>query len=349
MTNTTINVAIRLREKNMSTETSIRLIHMLRFIPKYPAKRSLQNFKDHLLSLDFEVSDRTIQRDLLKLERYFPLQCDDRSLPHGWSWLKDAKDNDLAAMDKIEALSLSLAQKFLEELMPINEYERISNLFDRANNVLETSEIGKMVRWRDRVRVIPPSQKLIPPKIDQEVKMAIYDALLNGKQITVQYLKASSKRAEKRLVNPLGIVLQGNVNRVVCTMDPDFNVIRHLPLHRFKRVEENEEDSVEPKDFDMDNFIAKQNFGFLRTKDPINIEIIFDASAGFHLFETPLSENQKINDEKNNKLRVFATVADTEQLRWWLLSFGEHAEVIKPVSLRNEFKKRVKLISSIYY
>ena len=99
----------------------------------------------------------------------------------------------------------------------------------------------------------------------------------------------------------------------------------------------------------MDNFIAKQNFGFLRTKDPINIEIIFDASAGFHLFETPLSENQKINDEKNNKLRVFATVADTEQLRWWLLSFGEHAEVIKPASLRNEFKKRVKLISSIYY
>ena len=199
------------------------------------------------------------------------------------------------------------------------------------------------------MRVIPPSQKLIPPKIDQEVKMAIYDALLNGKQITVQYLKASSKRAEKRLVNPLGIVLQGNVNRVVCTMDPDFNVIRHLPLHRFKRVEENEEDSIEPKDFDMDNFIAKQSFGFLRTKDPINIEIIFDASAGFHLFETPLSENQKINDEKNNKLRVFATVADTEQLRWWLLSFGEHAEVIKPVSLRNEFKKRVKLISSIYY
>ena len=198
--NTTINVALRLREKNMSTETSIRLIHMLRFIPKYPAKRSLQNFKDHLLSLDFEVSDRTIQRDLLKLERYFPLQCDDRSLPHGWSWLKDAKDNDLAAMDKIEALSLSLAQKFLEELMPINEYERISNLFDRANNVLETSEIGKMVRWRDRVRVIPPSQKLIPPKIDQEIKMAIYDALLNGKQITVQYLKASSKDKNKFLI-----------------------------------------------------------------------------------------------------------------------------------------------------
>tara|TARA_Y100000590_G_scaffold353552_1_gene406513 strand:+ start:501 stop:761 length:261 start_codon:yes stop_codon:yes gene_type:complete len=79
-----------------------------------------------------------------------------------------------------------------------------------------------------------------------------------------------------------------------------------------------------------------------------NIEIIFDASAGFHLYETPLSENQKINDEKNGNLRVYATVADTEQLRWWLLSFGEHVEVMNPVFLRNEFKKRTKLLESKY-
>lgn len=332
----------------MSTETSIRLIHMLRFIPKYPAKRSLQNFREHLYNLDFEVTDRTIQRDLLKLEKYFPLICDDASLPHGWSWMKDAKGNDLAAMDKIEALSLSLAQKFLETLMPINEYERISSLFERANNILETSETGQLKRWRDRVRVISSSQKLIPPEINQEAKMAIYNAVLHRKQIAVKYLKANNKHAEERVVNPLGIVLQGIVNRVVCTMDPDFTIIRHLPLHRFKEITDTGKDSLEPKDFNMDDFIAEQNFGFPRTQNTIDIEIIFNAATGFHLSETPLSENQKMHNEKNNKLRVYATVADTEQLRWWLLSFGEHAEVIKPVSLRNEFKKRVKLLESTY-
>lgn len=332
----------------VSTETSIRLIHMLRYIPKYPAKRSLQNFRDHLLNLDFEVTDRTIQRDLLKLEKYFPLICDDKSLPYGWSWMKDAKGNDLAAMDKIEALSLSLAQKFLETLMPINEYERISNLFDRANNILENSETGQLKRWRDRVRVISSSQKLIPPEINQEAQMAIYNAVLHGKQITVKYLKANNKHAEERVVNPLGIVLQGIMNRVVCTMDPDFTVIRHLPLHRFKHVTDNGKNSSEPKDFDMDNFIAEQNFGFLRTHKSIDIEIVLDATAGFHLSETPLSENQKIHNENNNKLRVLATVANTEQLRWWLLSFGENAEVIKPASLRSEFKERIKSLNLLY-
>ena len=191
----------------MSQETSIRLIKLLTYIPKYPAKRSLSNFKEHLESLGYEVTDRTIQRDLLKLEKYFPLLCDDRNPPYGWSWQEDAKEINLSAMDKVEALSLSLAEKYLEPLMPIENYERIRNLFDRANNTLESSEQSQLKKWRDRVRVLPQSQRLEPPLINQEVQSNIYDALLNGEQLDVQYLKANSRLQEKRTVNPLGIVL----------------------------------------------------------------------------------------------------------------------------------------------
>ena len=186
----------------MSQETSIRLIKLLTYIPKYPAKRSLSDFKRHLGSLGYDVTDRTIQRDLLKLEKYFPLTCDDRNPPYGWSWQENAKEINLAAMDKVEALSLSLAEKYLEPLMPIENYERISNLFDRANNILESSEKSQLRRWRDRVRVLPKSQRLEPPSVNQEVQAKIYDSLLYGEQLDVQYLKANSKVAERRKVNP---------------------------------------------------------------------------------------------------------------------------------------------------
>ena len=43
-------------EKYMSQETSIRLIKLLTYIPKYPAKRSLSNFKDHLGSLGYGLA-----------------------------------------------------------------------------------------------------------------------------------------------------------------------------------------------------------------------------------------------------------------------------------------------------
>ena len=332
----------------MSQETSIRLIKLLTYIPKYPAKRSLSNFKEHLESLGYEVTDRTIQRDLLKLEKYFPLLCDDRNPPYGWSWQEDAKEINLSAMDKVEALSLSLAEKYLEPLMPIENYERIRNLFDRANNTLESSEQSQLKKWRDRVRVLPQSQRLEPPLINQEVQSNIYDALLNGEQLDVQYLKANSKLAKKRTINPLGIVLMGIVHRLICTMDPDFKIIRHLPLHRFKTANANGETSIEPENFDIDDYLDKESLSFLRTEKKIKIELLFRGNTGFHLSETPVSKDQKYKEEKNGKIRISGTVADTEQLRWWILGFGENVEVIKPKILRDEISKRIKLASAIY-
>ena len=332
----------------MSQETSIRLIKLLTYIPKYPAKRSLSNFKEHLESLGYEVTDRTIQRDLLKLEKYFPLLCDDRNPPYGWSWQEDAKEMNLSAMDKVEALSLSLAEKYLEPLMPIENYERIRNLFDRANNTLENSEQSQLKKWRDRVRVLPQSQRLEPPLINQKVQSNIYDALLNGEQLDVQYLKANSKLAKKRTVNPLGIVLMGIVHRLICTMDPDFKIIRHLPLHRFKTANANGETCIEPENFDIDDYLDKESLSFLRTEKKIKIELLFRGNTGFHLSETPVSKDQKYKEEKNGKIRISGTVADTEQLRWWILGFGENVEVIKPKILRDEISNRIKLVSAIY-
>ena len=61
-----------------------------------------------------------------------------------------------------------------------------------------------------------------------------------------------------------------------------------------------------------------------------------------------MSKDQKYKEEKNGKIRISGTVADTEQLRWWILGFGENVEVIKPKALRDEIKNRVKLLYSIY-
>ena len=332
----------------MSHETSIRLIKLLRYIPKYPAKRSLENFRDYLQSQDYEVTDRTIQRDLLKLEKYFPLMCDDRNAPYGWSWQKDSKESDLAAMDKMEALSLSLAKKFLEPLMPVENYDRINNLFDRANNILESSEKSQLRRWRDRVRVLPQSQKLIPPVVKQEIQASIYDALLNEQQLEVQYLKANSEIAEKRIVNPLGVVLRGIVHRLICTMDPDFKNIRHLPLHRFKWARANDEPCIEPENFDIDDYLEKESLSLLRTEKKIRVELLFDATTGFHLSETPLSQDQKFYERDDGKVKIVSSIADTEQLRWWILGFGENVEVLKPKSLRDEFKERSRSLNRLY-
>ena len=97
--------------------------------------------------------------------------------------------------------------------------------------------------------------------------------------------------------------------------------------------------------FDLDT--SQRNLE-IYLKKPLNIEVNFEAQAGFHLTETPIAEDQDLKWLNDGKLRLKAKVQDTSQLRWWLLGFGGQVEVIKPVALREEFKKTAQKLVKVY-
>ena len=320
------------------SDTTIRQLKLLELLPRQPFKKSPQQLKDLLDDIGMTISVRTIQRDLVNLSRVLPLISDERDKPYGWSWHKTATGLH-PAMDPIEALTLSLAEEYLEPLMPGKSFNRVKIFFNRANNTLKELSKGQIKRWRDRVRVVPQWQRLIEPSINERAEEAIYDALLKGNQLTVKYKGRGADSYKKRIVNPLGIVLQGVVHRLICTMDDDVENPRHLPIHRFISAEWNGNELIEPKDFNLDQFIDDQNIGFLISNKPLNLEVIFQAQAGFHLTETPITLDQDLRQLKDGSYKLRATLPDTSQLRWWLLGFGSGVEVIKPLSLRKEFQE----------
>ena len=330
-----------------SSETALRYITMLRFIPKYPAKRTVKEIEYHLDNRDFFVSSRTIERDLIKLSNHFGLTCDDRSKPHGWSFLQGSRGIELAYMDRVEALSLQMAEKYLKDLLPHNNYERINNLFKQANSVLKDAPDNDLINWANKVRIAHDSQRFIAPKIDLAIQDIVYKAILNENKLSIDYKKTNAKKPEKRIINPLGLVLQGVVHRVICTMSPNFEITRHLPLHRFKGAKELDEPIDIPQDFDIDDFIIEGDLGFPRSNKKETVKLLFKEWSGYHLTETPLSEDQVIKN-LNGKLLLEATVRLTDQLRWWILGFADDVEVLEPNSLRKEIIKNVKNMNRIY-
>jgi predicted DNA-binding transcriptional regulator YafY len=52
-----------------------------------------------------------------------------------------------------------------------------------------------------------------------------------------------------------------------------------------------------------------------------------------------MAADQAVVEENDSNITLSATVADTAQLRWWLLSFGSSVEVIEPASLREEMAR----------
>jgi len=329
------------------SESSLRQIQLLQLIPRYPTKISTSQIRDQLTDLGYAVSLRMIQRDLESLESIMPIVCDDRERPFGWSWHQSAFGLQ-PSMDPIEALTFSLAEQYLEPLMPSKSFKRIRVFFDRANSILKKVKRNEISRWRDRVRVEHQWQRLEAPHINEAVESEIYDALLKGRQLSVSYRNRGAKKAKDRIVNPLGLVLRGQIHYLICSMDEDRDNPRFLPLHRFIKAEWNGHEAYEPEGFSVDKYIKENNLGYLYSNKLLLMEAIFERPAGFHLTESSLSKDQEVKILDNGKIYIKATVSDTAQLRWWLLGFGAQVEVISPKKLREEIIQNAKDMIKVY-
>jgi predicted DNA-binding transcriptional regulator YafY len=65
------------------------------------------------------------------------------------------------------------------------------------------------------------------------------------------------------------------------------------------------------------------------------------------LSETPISKDQLLK-AKGDQWHLKATVLDSWQLRWWILSHGPGIQVLKPSPLAKEIEKTLKAAVAQY-
>ena len=90
------------------------------------------------------------------------------------------------------------------------------------------------------------------------------------------------------------------------------------------------------------------DFAYPQSSKRIKLKALFDPGAAFHLTERRLSVDQKLKKKPDGSYLLTATVQDTEELRWWLLGFGNGVEVLGPKALRAEFKAMVTDMARMY-
>lgn len=325
----------------------LRQWHMLRLIPRYPAKVTAKQIKGRLASADFEVTERTIQRDLQELSEVFPLIADEREKPFGWSWQKDAPSFDLPGLGISEALTLVLVEQHLHNFLPPAALEHLQPYFKAASNALNIArEDAGSKAWLGKVRSVPPTQPLLPPKLDEAVQRSVYEALLRDRQLKLSYRKRSDSATVDYVVHPLAMVQRGPILYLVCTIF-DYTDLRLLALHRIASAEISVEPSKRPKGFSVDAVIASGIMGF-GGEEKIQLEAIFKAERGAHLYETPISKGQRLETLPDGRVKLTATVVDSNELRWWLQGFGPHVEVVGPANLRSAIASASKETAAIY-
>lgn len=337
----------RVAEMSKHQDALLRQWFMLRHIPRYPCKISVQDLSRLLADEGYEITQRSLQRDLNELSGAFAIACDTRAKPYGWSWQKDAPSFDLPGLTATEALTLAMAEQHLQHLLPAPMLEQLRPYFRAAREKLDAEPAPRHSRrWLDKVRSIPATQPLLAPVIAADVQDAVTDALLRERQLDIRYRRRGERTASDSRVHPLALVQRGPVLYLSCRFF-DYEDIRMLPLHRIESAQVREEAARCPAHFSLDEQIERGEWAFGSGKK-IKLVAIFHADHGEHLYETPLSKDQKIDALPDGRLRITATVADTPQLVWWLLGFGNGVEVINPKAVRSSMSKNANGMVKAY-
>src|SRR5699024_6452684 len=115
-----------------------------------------------------------------------------------WSWAPHAGAVTLPGHDPLSALSWQLIEQHLQPLLPRSLAHEIQPHFDAARGFLESTDAGNFQRWTQRVRILPRSMQLHAPEISRDVLDAVYQGLLEKRQIEVNYTNRS-REAPRRM------------------------------------------------------------------------------------------------------------------------------------------------------
>ena len=308
-----------------SVETTLLALELLRRIPR-TRKTTASELHAQLADAGFARDLRTIQRQLDFLSQHFDIERDDRSKPYGYRWKEHAKALSVPMLSDQESLLLMLAEQHLRNLLPSKLMKSMESFFVQAKARLGSPDADKNARdWPSKVRVVSDTQPLLPPPVASEVFAAATHALYNNLWLRIRYKNGVGKVSEAEVM-PLGLAQQGPRMYLVCRYRGYENE-RSLALHRILRAAPSTLTFSKPRGFSLKKYDDDGRFG---VSDGVRICLKFRISreAGKHLLESPLSADQ-VTTLDGDFIEVKATLVDTNQLHWWLQSFGDQVTDIQ--------------------
>jgi len=101
-----------------------------------------------------------------------------------------------------------------------------------------------------------------------------------------------------------------------------------------------------PEDFNLDDFMGA-SFGVYQG-EPVYIKVWFHPDVAGYIKEKIWHESQQIHQQDDGSIIFEAEVAGTDEIRFWIMTWGSKAEVLGPESLREEIRTEAEKMARRY-
>ncbi len=331
-----------------SKDLLLRSITLLQLIPHWPKSISTPDLLDKLKAEGFQINLRSLQRDLRDLSSRLAIVSDEKTRPYRWS-IREGVDHGLPAQDTpSSALALYLAESHLNHLLPQSVLDLLRPQFRNARNQLDGMQHNHLAHWSRRVRSLPNGKALLPAELEPQVWTQVSSALLERRQLQVDYLSRSKGEAKCFRIHPAGLVSRHSISYLIGTVN-DYDDLRQFALHRIQSAELLNEPARENEDFDVDRYIEGGAFAWRQS--PHEVELIADVhpQLAWLLGETPLSHTQRLEPlQGSDWQRLRASVPLDQETLWWIFGLNDQIRVHAPQAWVEEIGRKLESLRKMY-
>jgi predicted DNA-binding transcriptional regulator YafY len=303
-------------------DTFFRRWHVLATLPRAPVAVDLETIAAALASVGIETTTATISKDLAALAESFPLRRDPRSSERDlWSWTSDAPTWEFPALDAAAATVLLAIAQQARAVFPRGALGLLAPMTSRAHEILGASFA--------RIRVLPWGPLVGPPEVDPGVLIPVLLAIREQRALDLRYQRTEHEAVHLE-VEPYGLVVrEGRLYLVAGLPNAEHPTV--LVLHKVARATLLDRRATVPADLDLDVYLQDPG---LSDSGSIDLVLRFEPEIGPALVDARLDGAYQLVEEADGTWLLRATVADTSQLRAWVLGYGTFGEVIGPPPLR---------------
>jgi predicted DNA-binding transcriptional regulator YafY len=291
---------------------------------------------------ELEVSVRTAYRDLdlLRDDWRVPLEYDRHQGTYRLTG--PVGSLPLVSLSQGELLAIYFAEKVLRQYRGTPFEPDLASAFAKMQELL------------------PEEVKVSPESLDAYLSLdlgpvhapdaAVFREILTAQRLRrraiVRYRSLSSNRTTNRRIHAYHVFnLRGNW--YVAAWDENRRSVRDFAIHRIRRVTITTESYEVPPEFDFRRYMA-DSFGIEKGGRAVEVAVRFGPTQARWIRERKWHRSARIQEELDGSLVLRLRVAETSELRRWILQFGSQAEVLAPASLRRAVMGELKAAATAY-
>jgi predicted DNA-binding transcriptional regulator YafY len=310
-------------------------IHELLSAGKYP--------NCSVLAGEFEVSAKTIQRDVDFMRDQLVLPIDYDRARHGFAYTRPVGQFPLITVSEGELVALLVAQKAVEQYRGTS-FEKplrtafqklVSSLGDKASVSLH--ELSEAVSFRSAG--VPQGQI--------SVFELLTGAVMTRHLVEFDYLSMRAKKPGRRRVEPYHLACI-NGQWYLIARDQAREEVRTFALTRVQNPRKLQANFERPEDFSVAKMLSG-SFAAFEAGSTERVRIRFDSFAARLVSERSWHPSQKIRPVERAGVELIMQVGIAPDLESWILGWGAHAEVIEPPALRERVAKATRAMAGRYF